>query len=484
MGRLVDSWQRFLVRFLVRFLASPIVVVQFFLALAMVGCFTRAESDTFWQLRAGLDIWTTGHVPLDNHYSYTAVGRFWPNHEWLWEAALYAAHATGGMPLATGLSAVLSCATFALAFRMTEGRLEWRLGLLGAAVLLSALPWSLRPHIFTNLALMVTLWLVTSSRGRDHARWRLWLLPGLFLVWVNAHALAVLGLIIPISAFAVHAWARDRAGALRFGLVTLLCAAATLVNPLGTGLYRYIAEGTTLSAVESIDEWRTVLSLTPRSVAFLLVAVPLAGMTCVAWRRLRREDRIIVLVALAFALLGARAIRNIKSFAVIAAPALSRLLVVLAPAVARVTEVPRDARTGAHLRSLTALTAIAALTVAVAWGRPLGFLEWTPISAPAATAVRTCPGNLYNHYNLGGILTWFVPEKPVFVDGRHDPFPPEFLRRAIALEHDDAVRRAAFAEYHVRCVAVAPESPLPARLRQEGWRERHRDARWVVLADR
>ena len=70
-------------------------------AFAVTACLSPAGPDTYWHLRAGEEIWRTLHVPLDEHYSFTAAGRFWPNHEWLWQALSYGAHRVGGMPLLT-----------------------------------------------------------------------------------------------------------------------------------------------------------------------------------------------------------------------------------------------------------------------------------------------------------------------------------------------------------------------------------------------
>jgi len=77
-------------------------------AVAVCALVMPATPDTYWHLRAGREIWQTLHVPLADHYSYTADGRFWPNHEWLWQALSYALHRAGGFPLlvAGGAAAV------------------------------------------------------------------------------------------------------------------------------------------------------------------------------------------------------------------------------------------------------------------------------------------------------------------------------------------------------------------------------------------
>lgn len=68
-------------------------------AMAVFALLMPAQGDTFWHLRAGQEIWRTFHVPLDEHYSYTAAGGYWPDHEWLWQAFAYGLYRLGGMRL-------------------------------------------------------------------------------------------------------------------------------------------------------------------------------------------------------------------------------------------------------------------------------------------------------------------------------------------------------------------------------------------------
>ena len=68
-----------------------------FVAFGVVGAFMPAQTDTFWHLRAGADIWRSGHVPRFDSYSYTATGAPYPDHEWLSQALMYAAYRAGGM---------------------------------------------------------------------------------------------------------------------------------------------------------------------------------------------------------------------------------------------------------------------------------------------------------------------------------------------------------------------------------------------------
>ena len=77
----------------------------FFVAVAATACLMPAQSDTWWQLRAGQYMLTTGIVPLRDTFSHSVNGGYWPNHEWLSQVILYGVYRIGGLPGLTGREA-------------------------------------------------------------------------------------------------------------------------------------------------------------------------------------------------------------------------------------------------------------------------------------------------------------------------------------------------------------------------------------------
>src|SRR6187551_3406942 len=100
-------------------------VALLFIALACAACFMPAQNDTWWQLRAGEDIWRTHGVPLQDTFSHTAFGTYWPDHEWLSQALFFALYQIGGMKLLTAVLAAFLTATWILVWRLTPGT-HWR----------------------------------------------------------------------------------------------------------------------------------------------------------------------------------------------------------------------------------------------------------------------------------------------------------------------------------------------------------------------
>jgi hypothetical protein len=454
-----------------------------FVVVAMRALLMGAQPDTYWALRAGRDLWTTGHVPRVDTYSFTAAGLPWPDHEWLWQALLYPLHRAGGMPLVTAGAALLVIGAVIGAFRLTVGATSTRFLLLLLAIPLASLVWALRPQIVTLLGLAVLAALL--------ARERFSLLPVLFVAWANAHAGVVLGGAVLVAAFAtalLRAWVvgapGDRRRAVQLGLAVPLCALATTLTPLGLGVFRFVVESEGRLRAAHINEWRATLPTAALSIesAFWLLALAFVALFARRWRTLRAgpwSDWVVCACALALLPFAFRSLRHIGPFLLLAPAAASRLL----GADFRLRRAPTPAspdHPGVNAALLGVLAAGAAATVAVCWRLPLEELHWRPLPEGVLAAVRACPGPLYNHYNEGGYLIWLAPETKVFVDNRQDPFPTAFLLEHLRVESGKLPHGPLFARWGIRCSFLEAESPTVAALEKEGWRATYRDAKWAV----
>src|SRR5579863_5494245 len=106
--------------------SERLAVGLIFVVIGVLACLAPAQSDTWWLLRAGQDIWHAKAIALTDPYSSTASGLFWPNHEWLTEVIFYAAHTLGSMPALSALCAGTILATWAASWRMSRGTFEVR----------------------------------------------------------------------------------------------------------------------------------------------------------------------------------------------------------------------------------------------------------------------------------------------------------------------------------------------------------------------
>ena len=471
---------------------GTLAVGMFFVAFALSAALMPSQNDTFWHLRAGEDIWRTHHVPRVDTYSFTSGGWPWRDHEWLWQPVSHLIYRLGGMPLLTLFAGALAVAAVVLAYRLMVGRTGTKCLLM--AVWLPLLPsgWSVRPQLLSLLAVPLLLTLLV--------RQRTWPIPLLFVVWANVHGAVALGGVM-LGAATVAALVRwrlrrtpeDRRRALTLSAVLPLSALACLVTPLGTGIFHFLSDSMRRIRAVNIEEWRSSFTLEGVTVCFWIFA---AAFVMIALRRRRALGdgghasswASWVTVACAFALLplAIMAIRNVAPFSLLAVPAASHLLgAAFRLRAPRRDPGPATQAGGEHpIINLVILSVMAVVTIGLVARNYLTANErlgWHPIDDRALAAVRGCDGPLYNHYDQGGYLIWFVPEKPVFVDGRQDPYPLEHVLAAADVERGGAPYRPLFDRWGIRCAFLPVESPTVAALDRDGWAVRYRDRKWAVL---
>src|SRR5262245_57548053 len=189
-----------------------------FLAIATAACLMPAQSDTYWQLRAGAEMVANGRVLLQDTFTHSVRGVYWPNHEWLSEVWFYQLHGLGGMPLLTGFAALMVVVAWGLVWRLMRGPALMRIALILSMLVTSALTWTVRPQVI-SLAMLATLLMLI-----DRRRWRF--APLLLFVWANLHGGVMLGFAALTAASIVRVW-RDRQ-ALGAALVNVTTSAASV----------------------------------------------------------------------------------------------------------------------------------------------------------------------------------------------------------------------------------------------------------------
>lgn len=436
-----------------------------------LGAVCTAQADLWWLLRAGRDIWRTGHVPLADHYSYTADGRYWPNHEWLWEAVAYALHHVGGMPLLAAWTGAVVAGT-AWVMRHNSRAEGYVVPLvLGLALPLMSVVWTIRPQVTSMLLFAVTMRLVARERY-------LWI-PPLFLLWANLHAQVGMGgvllaavLVVALVDLGRSATATARKRTLLLASSTVAGAVATLATPLGPKLWGYVLDARGRAAQDGIAEWTaTFHSATGAAILFPVLLVTVVLGVRRRGRLATWSERVPAIAALATAPLAILAVRNIPFFLVAAVPLLMTLL-----------EFRTTQPVGTVRRWRAALCAFVLATAAVTalvWVVQPAKLAWRPVPSGMATALRACPGPLYNRYDDGAALLWFVPDVKVFSDNRFDPYPSSVIDASMVLAPGDY--RRTFDRFGIRCALLHRRSALAAAVLRDGWTPTYDDGTSVVL---
>jgi hypothetical protein len=442
-----------------------------FLAIIVACGLTPMQGDTWWQLRAGRDMWLSGRVLLTDVYSHTSYGAFWLNHEWLAEVIYYAIYRAGGLPALTLFATALIVGGWVLTWHLTKGPVREAFVWMGFALIPASVWWEPRPHAFSLLFLTTTVTLLVKGRF-------VWL-PLVFLMWANCHGGVLLGLVILATGLAAQTFMEPRIWR-RAALTLLGCVLAVTATPLGLAFWTEIPKSLARIHLYPLDEWRRPRVLDVRVLPFWIIAVAFGAALVANRHRLRRApagDATVYACALVLLPMAVMAIRNVGPFLMIAVPALTSLLPI------RFGPAPRahEPRGLLNLTLMSSATLVVAMTLAWAYHNSIPRLRWAPVPAPALAALQHCPDNLYNRYDEGGNLLWFAPDRKVFLDGRQDPYPPDLVLEHIRMETGRGDYRPVFSRHGIRCAYLPTVSPTATELSASGWKTLYRDAHWVVL---
>jgi hypothetical protein len=446
-----------------------------FLAVFLTCGLTPMQTDTWWQLRAGQEMAASGQVLLTDTFSHTAYGSFWVNHEWFAEVVFYGMYRLGGLGLLTMFCGALIAAGWMVSWAMRRGPVRPAFVLFLCALLSSTGWWEPRPHAFSLLFIPLVPFLI--ERRKD-----VWL-PVIFLVWAQVHGGVLLGLALVATGLTARLLADPATWRRALGAFAG-CVLAMTATPLGVHFWTEIPRSLSRISQYTLDEWMRPSLTEPVMIPFWAIgAIYVFSVARHVWqtRRVDRGDAALHACALLLLVGAVGAVRNVGPFLMLACPALTRVWKVATSKDAAEAAVDRT-RPNIMIQGVAAACVALILTIAYRddWPR----LKWNPLPAGAADAVRACPGNLYNRYDEGGMLTWFVPERQVFLDGRQDPFPPAMVLEHIEMETGRRGYRDTFERHDIRCVFLPVSSPVARQLSGNEWAELYRDPQWVVLGRR
>ncbi len=422
------------------------------LSLAFVFAFRRIDDfDTWWHLATGR--WIVGHgtVPAGDVLSHTVRGHPWINLEWGYEVVLYLLHAAGGPALLCLAAAAGYTSAVWLLLRLVRPHL----GVAGGSILTVAVilviheRFAVRPEMVSFPLLLGLLSILDFARRRDGRG--LWLLVPLMVIWVNVHALFVVG------AFAILC-AIVGAPSLKLALWGLASIASAIVNPFGwrgvllpAKLFTLIDKASPV--FETIAEFRSPFEADVFGVAMgtykvLLIAGTLSVLAAfVLDSRKRRTDLGGIAFFAGLVVLSVVARRNAALFALGGSPLVARSVgTIVATVPARVRALLTKAALSGALTAIGIALALAASVVTGAFYRwdsqprefGAGVLEGSfPIRAAAFAREAKLPPKLYNDVAAGGYLAWDDPiGDGVFIDGRLEVYDTRFFSDYVFAMYD------------------------------------------------
>ncbi|MCC7209238.1 MAG: hypothetical protein IT323_18140 [Anaerolineae bacterium] len=470
-----------------------LVVAILFVLLFAMAVRIPLDTDTWWHLRAGERVLADGILTTDP-FSLTRGGQPWINHGW--GAQLVMVLFTRLFGVEAGLAyytAALAVAGLVFVYLSCDGNPYVRAFVIVLAAATAAVFWSARPQMASFLWSAVLLYVLHLLKWRKVNR--LWLIPVLMLVWVNMHGGFSIGFILLGGFIVGEILGRmfDRANPnvitwRRIGELVLVTAVAALVlvlNPNTTQMWSYPFRTFGIGVLQQfIQEWASPDFHLRETWPFIVMLLGVLAAVGLSGRRIDLTDLVLVSGTAFMALYAGR---NIATFALVAAPVLSRHVSAfleghgwrLGPA-----RRPRGAALALNWTLIILVCLGAGLKIAATLEPrtvAAAVTDALPVEAAAYLNRVKPPGPMFNTYNWGGYLMYAAPDYPVFVDGRTDLYDDEILGEWL-----DAMNgrgwQDTFARWNIRLVVIEKDSPLAALLRQDpGWRETHTDRMAAVF---
>ena len=466
------------------------IIVILGLTNTVLRWFALHSGDSFMHIRIGQEILRSGQVPTTDSLSFTHFGAPYLAHEWLFEVLLELLYRAFTIDALVVFSAVSVAALFWLLATQAKRRGgSWR-GILPAFIpfIFLVLPmYRARPHIITALGFAVGAWVLngTAWRKRD---WRVLaaFAAGLAL-WTNFHAGSMIFLgvlaIETLTGAGLAVAGKDTWSNCRWTLGVLAAAClGSLVTPYGIRVpLQVIGFITTRGFNSAIEEHLPLNFHLPQGISVLVLG---AGLT-IYFVIKRHTIRVAEVVEIAFlALLAVYSRRNALLFGVISFGVTAQALSELANAaigVRRDSDRSRRRQAGAELLWVAGTLLVAAM-VLLARQQPVSAREYYRSPSHPVQAVSFIRAHLpefgdrmYNSYDLGGYLTFALPERKVFIDGRADFYGFEFTDEAIQIGHGENNALERLAHWNVDWVIVGSKEPLAQMLVEPAWRQVFRD---------
>lgn len=431
------------------------------LLVVLMGLFSTHTLTSIYQdigrhITVGRIIWETGTIPQTNLFSFTNASFPFVNHHWLGGVLLYWGERLVGLSGLVAIKALLVALAFGLALAAAwRPRVALPAVVIGLASIFTLVERTdARPEILSFLFLS---WFLFVLYRTSHRR-LLWTLPIVQLVWVNTHIYFFMG-----PAIVLFWWfgelGRSGKSALsgrRHWLLLALIAIATLLNPAGYhgafypltmwGNYGY-------SIVENQTPFflRAYQYPVMTTVAMFMTVILAVSSFVINRKRIRENiDGVILLVVTT--VLAMTMIRNFPLIALCAMPITLRNI----------------DQSGLRIRSRSALLLACIIIVLIGvsvvtnqmyaqagiGGRDFGLTVPTGPQAPIdfyrSAGIH---GPLFNNFDIGSFLIWKLPEEPVFIDGRPEAYPADFIQNVyIKMQEDETIWRQQSERYNINAI--------------------------------
>jgi hypothetical protein len=395
-----------------------------------------SNSDIWWHLRTGLWVLQNHAIPRSGLFSQYASSP-WIDSSWAYDVLVGLGYKVSGLRAIPVLLMGFKMALAAVTFSLARG---WRGNFWGAVLLSLSAQYAIvdlqpGPETFSILFFAIELGLLLHASRRCDVRPLFWL-PLLFVLWANLHVQFLNGLLL-VAVFLLAQGVLNRYAVdapeprtLPFGKVagiSGLSALATLLTPYGVHLWPDAFKSAYSRVLfESFAEMTPMAFRRPQNFVLLFLAM---AAFFVLGRQRSRDFFKLGLVCLSL-VLSFRLQRDAWCVVLVAIAVLADFLC------SQPSESEAGSKSQLHGWHKVVVSALALTVFAASVARLPGeqalmakAARVFPVKASDFVRVNQLPAPLFNHYDWGGFLIWYLPNYPVAIDRRVNLYGDEINDR-------------------------------------------------------
>jgi hypothetical protein len=405
------------------------------------------DLDVWWHLKVGE--WIVAHraFPHTGILSRTAATRPWAAYSWGYELLLARFYHWLGLVGMGIYGTILTVGVAAAIFAMTRKLAGsfWAAYLITAAAatafLFNLMP---RPVFFSMMLYCAELTILFEAERRESFKALYWL-PALFFLWGNFHIQFIYGLFVLTVFVASHAplaWVRRQGwrpdwlapSALPVRLLFLVLAACAVASCIGPNTY-HVYE-VVYGYVRSQFPYRFIREFQPLNFRAYSHFVQLL-LTGAAFFALGRQSKLSLFKLLLLAAASAVAYRTMRDSWFICIAAAACLADSFWKGEPQDREFSWLELSGPAVALAVCMALFARNTDFNQAGLDTAISSQFPVKAVNFLRQNPRPGPLYNTFDWGGFLTWYMPDFPVAIDGRTDLYGDELDERFFKTANGD-----------------------------------------------
>lgn len=387
---------------------QKILIILFLLTVFFLAFLPVRDTDFGWHYRCGKELITQGKLCISNDYSYylPAYKAYYPS--FIFDALNAFVYDRAGFIGVSAIGSLVIVLAGLLFVSISRCVLIMRMAMFMVVYILSAVVFNLglRSQIFSYTFVLLIIWILEKSQKNNRY---LFIIPVLFIVWVNTHIGFFTGLFV-LGAFTFERLIRDGVRsrtALKYIVITGISILTTLLNPFGWKVYLEIVRHIQSPLGSMIAEW-VPPDITTNAILCIAAAAIIGLMIY------KKNIRIFPLILIIFFLvLAMTSRRSIPFFLTVVSIEFLRMISKWKLALPYEITIPL-------------FSAVAVCVMVIQTPKTFEMADWTNYCTKGIThypcetmkQMNKLHGNVFANYEWGGFLIWQMPKNKIFVDGR------------------------------------------------------------------